>query len=110
MRDSPIDDAILVKVLECKQHFGGVELSPPRCKLFALDVEHEVSARDVLHDKVDASLGLETRVQSEEERMSLACSSEEDPLLRLCPADPTASEQASRCRSEGLTTRPRRSQ
>ena len=77
----PVDDALLVEVLERQQHLGGVELGAPRRKLLALDVQHEVAAADVLHDKVHARLRLETRVQPEQERMALARGGEEHALL-----------------------------
>jgi hypothetical protein len=32
------------------------------CKLLLLDMKHEISSGNVLHDKVDSGLGLETRV------------------------------------------------
>jgi hypothetical protein len=79
-----------VEVLERQQHLGGVELGAPRRKLLALDVQHEVAAADVLHDKVHARLRLEARVQPEQERVALARGGEKHALLRLGAARESA--------------------
>jgi hypothetical protein len=51
-------------------------------ELLALNVQHQVSTRNVLHDKVDTSLCLEARVQAKKERVAFTRGREEDSLLR----------------------------
>ena len=72
-----------MEVLESEQNLSGVELGLTEGELFPLDMKHEISSRDVLHDEVDSSLGLETRVQVEEERMLPFGGGEEDSFLGL---------------------------
>lgn len=81
--NAPVHDPVLVEVLEREEDFGSVELGSSRRELLPLDVEHEISSRHVLHDKVDASFRLEARVEAEEERVAFARSGEEDALLRF---------------------------
>lgn len=95
-----VDDAAPMQELERQQDLGRVEARPTRGELLALDVQHQVAAAgsisvvgarrraapDILHAQVDARLGLEARVESEQERVILARGSEEDPLLRLSAA------------------------
>lgn len=102
--DSPVDDAVLVEVLERKQDLGRVELGTPRGELLALDVQHQVAARHVLHHKVDARLGLEARMQAEQEGVTLFGRGEEHTLLGLGAA---ARQQAGQ--KSTRTSRPRRS-
>lgn len=49
-----------MEVLECEQHLRCIELRLPERELLALDVQHEVTTADILHDEVDTRLGLET--------------------------------------------------
>lgn len=98
--DAPVHDPVLVKVLEREQDFSGVELCAPRRELLPLDVEHEISSRHVLHDKVDTRLGLKARVEAEEERVPFACGGEEDALLRFRPASPFVSSYRQRPKKE----------
>lgn len=79
-----VDDALLVEVLQSEQNLSSVELGSFRRELLFLDVQHQVTTADVLHDKVNACLGLEARMQTEEEGMALAGCCEEDAFLRLC--------------------------
>jgi hypothetical protein len=81
-----------VKVFKRQKDFGGVELGLAKRKLLALNVQHEVASTDVLHHKIDTGLCLETGVQSEKERVSLACSCEEDTLFRACTIHDVMSE------------------
>jgi hypothetical protein len=55
-----------MEVFQRQQDLARVKLCLPQGELLPLDVKHEVSSRNVLHDKVDSSLGLEARVQVEE--------------------------------------------
>ena len=71
-----------MEVLEGQKHFRRVELRLSQGELFALDVQHEITSADVLHDEVDTRLGLETRMETEQEGVSLSGSSQEYPLLR----------------------------
>lgn len=57
-----INDTLGMEVLQRKQNFTGVELGLSKGELLLLDVKHEISSRNILHDKVDSGLGLETRV------------------------------------------------
>ena len=72
-----------MEVLKSKEDFTSVKLGLSERELFLLDVQHKISSRDVLHDEVDTSLRLETRVETEEERVSFLRSGEEDSLFRL---------------------------
>ena len=78
-----IDDSILVKVFEREAHLGGVKLRALEPKLTTLDVQHEITTGNILHDKVDASLGLEAGMQVKEEGVTFLVGNEEDALLRL---------------------------
>ena len=49
-----------MEILEGQKHFRRVELRLSQGELFALDVQHEITSADVLHDEVDTRLGLET--------------------------------------------------
>jgi hypothetical protein len=70
-----------MEVFQRQQDLARVKLCLPQGELLPLDVKHEVSSRNVLHDKVDSSLGLEARVQVEEERMASFGGGEEDSFL-----------------------------
>jgi hypothetical protein len=78
-----IDNALGVEILQRKQDFTGIELGLSKGELLLLDVKHEISSRNVLHDKVDSGLGLETRMQTKKERVSLLCRSLEYSLFGL---------------------------
>ena len=78
-----VNDSVLVEILQGQAYFGGVELGSLQAELSPLDVQHEIATRDVFHDKVDASLGLETGVEIQEKRMSLLVGDEKYALLRL---------------------------
>lgn len=78
-----VNDTMLVEVLQCQTDLGSVELRSLQSELTTLDVKHEITAGDILHDKVDPCLGLETGVQVEEERMALLVGNEEHSFLRL---------------------------
>ena len=49
-----------MEVLEREQHLRRVELRLPERELLPLDVQHEITTADVLHDEVDTRLSLET--------------------------------------------------
>ena len=53
----------------------GTELPP-------LDVQHQITTTDVLHDEVYSSLGLETSVKVEQEGVPLLVRDQENSLLR----------------------------
>lgn len=78
-----VDDTLRMEVLEGEQYLACVEFGLTKCELLLLNVKHEITTRNVLHDKVDSSLGLETRVKTEQERVSLLSCRLEYPLLRL---------------------------
>ena len=77
----PVDDTVGMEVFKREQDLGSIELCLPERELLALDVQHEITAGDVLHDEVDTRFSLEARVQAEQERMPLACSGHEYPLF-----------------------------
>lgn len=53
-------------------------------KLSSLNVQHEIATANVFHHKVNASLGLETSMQVQQERMSFLVSNEKHALFRPC--------------------------
>jgi hypothetical protein len=81
--NSPVDDTFGVEILQSEEHLTGVELCLTEGELLLLDVKHEIASTDVLHDKVNTGLGLEARMQAEQERMSFLSGREEDALLGL---------------------------
>ena len=46
-----VDNPVRVEVLEGQQDLGGVELGLAKGELLALDVQHEITTADVLHDR-----------------------------------------------------------
>ena len=62
-------------------------LSSLSAELAPLDVQHQITTADVLHDEVDTSLCLETSVQAKQERVSLLVRNQEHSLLRTCALD-----------------------
>ena len=77
-----VDDTVFVEVLQGKADLGGVELCALGTELASLNVQHQITTRHVLHDKVDAGLGLETGVQVCQEGVLLFVGNEEHALLR----------------------------
>jgi len=61
----PVNDPICVEVFKCEEDFRCIELGLPQRKLFALDMQHQISAANVFHDKVYTGLRLEAGVKSE---------------------------------------------
>jgi len=72
-----------MEVLQRKQNFTGIVLGLSEGELLLLDMKHEISSRNILHDKVDSGLCLETRMYTDEERVSLLCRSLEYSLFGL---------------------------
>lgn len=66
----PVDDFVLVQVLQPQHYAGGVENCALLAEHVGVDVHHQITAGRVLHYKTDVRLGLETREQVDEERMS----------------------------------------
>ena len=56
----PVDDTVSVEVLESEQDLRGVELGLSQRELLTLNVQHEITTADVLHDEINTSLRLET--------------------------------------------------
>jgi hypothetical protein len=77
----PVDNSLAMEILQSQQHLTGVEFRLSQGELLLLDVQHEISSTDVLHDKVDPCLGLEARMKSQQERVTFLSRSHEDPLL-----------------------------
>lgn len=75
-----VNDTVLVEVLECQADLGGIEpkkcehfnppkqgkdqawdlLCPLEAELATLNVQHEITTTDILHDEIDTSFSLET--------------------------------------------------
>jgi hypothetical protein len=109
-KNAPIDDPALVEVLQRQQDFRRIELRPTRCELFALDVEHEISAGDVLHYEINSCFRLEAGVQAEEEGVALPGGGEEDALFGFGAVRTEGMSFLSVTETErGRTTRLRRS-
>jgi hypothetical protein len=72
-----------MEVLKGEKDFTSVKLGLSERELLLLNVQHEIPSADVLHDKVNSGLGLEARVQVEQERVAFLGCSHEDPLLGL---------------------------
>jgi|SRR5690242_11178 len=53
-------------------------------ELSSLDMQHQVSTADVLHDEVDSSFRLEAGMKVEQEGVPLFVGNQEHPLLRAC--------------------------
>jgi len=51
-----------MEILESEKDLRSIELGLPQGELLSLNVQHQITSTDVLHDEVDASLSLETRV------------------------------------------------
>ena len=79
-----IDNAVFVEVFEGKQHLCGIKLGTMQIKLFALDVQHQVTTTNVLHHEIHTRLRLETRVQIEKERMPFTRHCQEHTLFGPC--------------------------
>lgn len=61
-RSIPIDDTLRMEVLEGQQYLRRIEFSLSQRKLLSLDVKHQITTADVLHNKVNPSFRLETRM------------------------------------------------
>lgn len=86
-----------MEILERQTDFSGVEsvivsnihttlttqnlLSALGAELAALNVQHQVTTTDILHDEVDSGLSLETSMKIGQERMSLLVGNQEDTLF-----------------------------
>lgn len=94
-----VNDAVLVEVLEGKADLSRVKpvsmlatilyiiiclniLCAFGAELSSLDVQHEITTTNVLHDEVDSSLGLETGVEVQQKGVPLLVGNQEHPLLR----------------------------
>lgn len=56
-------------------------------KLATLNVPHQITTTDVLHDEIHSRLGLETSMQVRQERMAFPVGDQEYSLLRACALD-----------------------
>ena len=54
----PVNDSVLMQVLEAEDDAGGVEDRPGFREHVRVDVHHEVPARSVLHHEADMTLKL----------------------------------------------------
>lgn len=79
-----VDNTILVEVLQCQADFCSIELSTLSTELPTLNVQHEITTTDILHDEVNSGFCLETSVEVEQEWVTFLVGDEEDTLLRPC--------------------------
>ena len=56
IQSSPVDNFVLVEVLEAEDNTGGVEDGPGLGEDVGVDVHHQVAAGRVLHHKADVAL------------------------------------------------------
>lgn len=56
-------------------------LGPLRRELSALNVQHQITTANVLHDEVDSRFRLKTGVEVQQERMAFLVSNKKYPLL-----------------------------
>lgn len=67
----PIDNVVLVKVLQGQKNLAAIKLGAVVSEaLVLLNVHHQVSSTDILHHKVEASVCLEARVERRQEWMA----------------------------------------
>ena len=71
-----------MEILQSQEHLASVELCLPKGELLALDMEHKIASTDILHDEVDARLGLEAGMETQQEGMTFLRRGQEDPLFR----------------------------
>ena len=53
-----------MEVFQREKNLCSIELGLPQRKLFSLNMKHEITTTDVLHDEVDSGLCLEARVEA----------------------------------------------
>ena len=71
-----------MEVLQSQTNLSSVELRPLCSELTPLDVQHQITTTDILHDKVYSCLSLETCVEIQQEWMPLLVGDKEDSLFR----------------------------
>lgn len=71
-----------MEVLKRKQNLGSVELRLAERELLPLDMQHQISSTDVLHNEVNPSFSLEARMQPKQKWVALFRCGQEDPFLR----------------------------
>lgn len=80
----PIDNVVLVEVLERQQDLTSIELGAALSEASVLlDVHHQIASSNILHHKVKTSACLEGRMQGCQERVALLVGHLENSLLRL---------------------------
>lgn len=78
----PVDDLVLVQVLQAEDDASGVEDGSGLREDIGVDVHHEVPAGRVLHHEADVTVRLEARKHVDEERVTHGVGHFEDALLR----------------------------
>ena len=91
----PVDDLVLVEVLQAEDDTGRVEDGPGLREDVGVDVHHEVAAGGVLHNEADVGVRLEAGEHVDEEGVPHRVGHFEDPLfgqqrLHLVPRDDVA--------------------
>lgn len=54
---SPVDDFVLMEILEAQNDTGSIENCSWLCEDVGVDVHHQVAPRSILHHKADMALG-----------------------------------------------------
>ena len=80
----PIDNAICMEVFKSQENLGCIELGLAQWELFTLDMQHKITTADIFHHKVYTRLGLEARMQTEQERVPFTGGGEENSLFGAC--------------------------
>lgn len=79
----PVDNVVLVEVLESQENLAPVKLGSVFAKaLVLLDMHHQIASLHVFHDKVETSICLEAGVQRRQEGMALLVGHLVDSLFR----------------------------
>lgn len=77
----PINDAVVVQILQAQNHAGRVKNSPRFGENVRVDVHHQVSSGSVLHDEADVGLCLEAGEEVHQEGVSDRVGGLEDALF-----------------------------
>ncbi|KAI6769226.1 hypothetical protein HG531_010330 [Fusarium graminearum] len=82
-----VNNTVLVEVLERQADLGGVELRTLSTELTSLNVQHQITTTNVLHDEVHTGLCLEACMQVGQEWVSAPVGNQEHTLLRTDTLD-----------------------
>jgi hypothetical protein len=72
MHGLPVNNIVLVKVLESQENLTSIELGSLLTESFVLlNVHHQIASLHILHDEIEACVRLEARVERRQEWMAL---------------------------------------